>query len=151
MTAPPQTKTFPAAVPAEQIAATRRAFPAIHLGYELELQATDPWAGLAAIGTALQAAGLRLGLMRCTAEGAIFLRVEETETPDLEGLRHRLAAQGQVELRRWVTVLGGGAARGSGAGWGAGWGQVRGPVPKETPDETPAEATSEADARPPAS
>ncbi|GHE04916.1 hypothetical protein U879_02370 [Defluviimonas sp. 20V17] len=124
MTAQPQTVALPATqpqtvglatgVPAEQIAATRRAFPAVRLGYELELQAADPWTGLAAISTALQAAGLRLGLMRCTAEGAIFLRVEETETPDLEGLRQRLAAQGPVELRRWVTVLGVGTASTSG-------------------------------------
>ncbi len=97
-------------VPAEQIAATRRAFPGVRLGYELELQAEDPWAGLAAICAALQAAGLRLGLMRCTAEGAITLRVEETTAPDLEGLSRRLAALGQIELRRWITVLGAGAA-----------------------------------------
>ncbi|SDI92113.1 hypothetical protein [Aliiruegeria lutimaris] len=93
------------AIPLEQIAETRRAFPAARVGFEILIETGDALVGLERCASAFRQAGLSLQSLRCSGEGRICCRLLDNNAADLTFLQKELSGP-EARIESWTTIIG---------------------------------------------
>lgn len=92
------------AIPVASVMNLRRGFPGKTLVFEIELAASDCWAGLAHLASAFAQSGATLRLLRCTQAGLISCVVADGGG-DLWPLAESLSSAQGISVTGWTTRI----------------------------------------------